>query len=501
MVMKMKIAKFGTTLFFDIPEFSKLYREFSNAVKEGHYSPVKPAAWRRIKQQLVNNKRLIQVSVELNCINLHEVDKDHTYHQDTTEGLTEFISFIYDKYMNLTDLCGTLESDNTKICNCATNIINAAPIGDTITTIGDFIKDITIDSDSIIGTDSTNVYTNGTSGWSVIDVNEKQKQQLKEHADKLSHQEMRINENESMLASHERRLSNDESRVDTIEVTFNDRMYELEYNLRSVSDATVAIDDFGRENICKLKVATENLECQVDYLMHEFNKLRDEINKSRATEESNNDSENKENSFMKNFVDFKFGKVISDDVRMSMYGIAIKNIDGRYVSWDAKSHSVMDVEVMNMPSEDFLYLMPVAIKDVKAGDVVIHNRVPMFVVEVHTSTLKVIDIREGAEKEIYLTKSPFGFNFATKVISLFNMTGSANENMPFGNMLPLMLMGDGKMDNLLPLMLMNGQNGFGNFASNPMMLYFMMKDGKDSDMLPLMMMMNMNQPTATEQKM
>ena len=503
MVMKMKIAEFDT-LFFDIPEFSKLYREFSNAVKEGRYSPVRSTAWRRIKQQLVNNKRLIQVSVELNCINLHEVNKEHTYHQDTTEGLTEFISFIYDKYMNLTDLCSTLES-TSKICNCmAETAVNAATIDNTITTIGDLVKGVSINGNSI-GTDSTNIYTNKTDGWSIVGVNDMHEQQLKEHADRLSHQETRMNENESMLASHERRVTaveagfcDNESRINTMETKLNDRMYGLEYDLRTISDATMAIDDFSRENICNLKAATEHLECQVDYLMNEFNKLRDEIDKSRATEESNNDSENKENSFMKNFVDFKFGKVVSDDVRMSMYGIAIKNVDGRYVSWDAKSHSVMDVEVMNMPSEDFLYLMPVAIKDVKAGDVVIHNRVPMFVVEVHASTLKVIDIREGAEKEIYLTKSPFGFNFATKVISLFNMTGSANENMPFGNMLPLMLMGDGKMDNLLPLMLMSGQNGFGDFASNPMMLYFMMKDGKDSDMLPLMMMMNMNQPTKKE---
>lgn len=503
MVMKMKIAEFDT-LFFDIPEFSKLYREFSNAVKEGRYSPVKPAAWRRIKQQLVNNKRLIRVIVELNCISLHEVDKDHTYHQDTTEGLTEFISFIYDKCMNnVNNLCGAFES-TSKICNCAAETtVNAATIDNTITTIGDLVKGITIDS-----IDSTNIYTNSTSGWNVVDVNEEYKQQVKEHADRLSHQETKITDNERIIASHEHRLNNIEHRIDSAECDANNRfdvdesrIYSLEHNLRSISDATVAIDDFSRENVCNLKATTESLESQINYLMNEFNMLRDEINKSRATKESNNDSENKENSFMKNFVDFKFGKVVSDDVRMSMYGIAIKNVDGRYVSWDAKSHSVMDVEVMNMPSEDFLYLMPVAIKDVKAGDVVIHNRVPMFVVEVHTSTLKVIDIREGAEKEIYLTKSPFGFNFATKVISLFNMTGSANENMPFGNMLPLMLMGDGKMDNLLPLMLMSGQNGFGNFASNPMMLYFMMKDGKDSDMLPLMMMMNMNQPTATEQKM
>jgi len=380
---------------------------------------------------------------------------------------------------------------------------NAATINNTITTIGDLVQGITIGKDivDITGTDSTNIYTNNTGGWGIVDINEEYKQQLKEHATQLSHQETKINNNERTIASHDHRLNDTENRVKSAESRLEDngsRIYALEYNLRTISDATVAIDDFSRENICDLKAANEHLTGKIAHLTDEFNMLRDEINKSRATEESNNDSENKENSFMKNFVDFKFGKVVSDDVRMSMYGIAIKNIDGRYVSWDAKSHSVMDVEVMNMSSEDFLYLMPVAIKDVKAGDVVIHNRVPMFVVEVHASTLKVIDIREGAEKEIYLTKSPFGFNFATKVISLFNMTGSANENMPFGNMLPLMLMGDGKMDNLLPLMLMNGQNGFGDFASNPMMLYFMMKDGKDSDMLPLMMMMNMNQPTKKE---
>ena len=185
---------------------------------------------------------------------------------------------------------------------------------------------------------------------------------------------------------------------------------------------------------------------------------------------------------------FDFGKVTSDSVRVSMYGIAVKSVDGRYVSYDAKTHSVMDVEIMNMPAGDFLYKMPVAIKDVKAGDVVIHNRVPMFVVETHESTLKVIDIREGTEKEIYLTKSPFGFNFATKVVSLMDMTGAkADESNPFGAMLPFMLMGDGKDFDPMMLMLMGG----GKFdMNNPMMMYFLMKDTNQKDMLPLLMMMN-----------
>ena len=201
--------------------------------------------------------------------------------------------------------------------------------------------------------------------------------------------------------------------------------------------------------------------------------------------------EKKENKSMFNF---DFGKVASDKVRLSMYGIAVKNIDGRYVAYDVKSHSVMDVEIMNMPCGDFLYKMPVAIKDIKAGDVVIHNKVPMFVVEVHDSTLKVVDIHEGAEKEIYLTKSPFGFNFATKVVSLIDFTGKADASNPFGNMLPFLMMGDGKMDDMLPMMML--MNGGKMDMSNPMFMYFMMKDNKESkDMLPFLLM-GMGSPTS-----
>lgn len=184
---------------------------------------------------------------------------------------------------------------------------------------------------------------------------------------------------------------------------------------------------------------------------------------------------------------FDFGKITTDNVRISMYGIAVKSVDGHYVSYDAKTHSVMDVEILNMPAGDFLYKMPVAIKDIKAGDVVIHNRVPMFVVETHESTMKVIDIREGTEKEIYLTKSPFGFNFATKVVSLMDMCGAkADESNPFGNMLPFMLLGDGK--NIDPMMMLMLANGGKMDMSNPMMMYFLMKDKGGNDMLPFLMM-------------
>lgn len=223
---------------------------------------------------------------------------------------------------------------------------------------------------------------------------------------------------------------------------------------------------------------TVAISSDVDCLKADINGIRKELDKL-----TKKDKENKNMMF-----NFDFGKVTSDAVRVSMYGVAVKSVDGRYVSYDSKTHSIMDVEILNMPAGDFLYKMPVAIKDIKAGDVVIHNRVPMFVVDVHESTLKVIDIREGSEKEIYLTKSPFGFNFATKVVSLMDMTGGkADESNPFGNMLPFMLMGENKDFDPMMLMLLNGGK---MDMSNPMMMYFLMKDTNHKDMLPLLMMMN-----------
>lgn len=239
----------------------------------------------------------------------------------------------------------------------------------------------------------------------------------------------------------------------------------------SVSTSNACSSTISNANIYYTTTTTPSLN---DYAIH-YHELND----------------NKEDKKM-NGINFNFGKVTSDAVRLSLYGIAVKSVNGNYVSYDPKSHSIMDVEIVNMPVNGMLYKIPVAIKDIKAGDVIIHNKVPMFVVEVHESTVKVIDIREGAEKEIYPTKNIFGFNFMTKIISLLDLSNSgANADNPFGNMLPFLMMNEnGKDFDPMMFMLMNG----GKFdMSNPMMMYLMMKDGdKYSDMLPFIFMMMKN---------
>lgn len=215
-----------------------------------------------------------------------------------------------------------------------------------------------------------------------------------------------------------------------------------------------------------------------------------------------NNNTNKENDIMdaKKILNVEFGPC-GDSVHMSMYGPAIKNQAGEWVSCDEATGDIVNVEVLNFAEGGkFFYKMPVPISKIDVGDILIHNRQPVFVSGFAEDTLNpiVINIYDGTRVEILPTKSCFGFNYCTKIISLldgFNGKMFADADHPFGNLLPLMLLsGNGKMDDMLPfVMMMQNESENMNVFENPMMMYLLMsKDGKMSDMLPFMLMMNQN---------
>lgn len=208
------------------------------------------------------------------------------------------------------------------------------------------------------------------------------------------------------------------------------------------------------------------------------------------------DNEEKENK-MKGF-NFDFGKITNDSIRMSMYGMAVKNTSGVWTAYDKSTGDLMDVDVFNFDGSNFLFKMPVAIKDIAVGDVIIHARKPMFVVsKTEAGDLVAIDPVAGEKKTIMPTRSPFGFNFCTKIISLFDSlmptTETPSVDNPFGSLWMFALL-DNKQDtkDILPMMLM--MNGANMGSMNPMMWMLMMdNDGSTKDnLLPLMMLANMN---------
>lgn len=211
----------------------------------------------------------------------------------------------------------------------------------------------------------------------------------------------------------------------------------------------------------------------------------------------NEKDSNKEDKKVKGF-NFDFGPVNSDKVRMSIYGIAVKNNAGTYVSFNPQSQEIIDVDILNFDGEQFLYKMPVAINAIRTGDVVIHSRKPMFVEVVNETDITVVDVFEGERKNIMPTKSPFGFNFMTKVVSIMDMMNGGStpsaEN-PFGNILPFLMLNqkDGNKNDFNPMMLMLMMNQQGNANNMNMMLPLLMapQNGQmDANMMFMMMAMS-----------
>lgn len=205
---------------------------------------------------------------------------------------------------------------------------------------------------------------------------------------------------------------------------------------------------------------------------------------------------NKEEVNMKKF-GFDFGR--AKNVKMSMYGLAVKNAHGSYVAYDRNNNVIVDVDIFNFDAEQYTFKMPVPISSLKIGDLIVHNGKMMYVQDVeeaYDNAIAAIDIAAGEDKLIRLTRNMFGFEYATKVVSLFDSMGNTpNANNPFGNMWMLALADGGSMDTstLAMMMLMNGQPQTTESGFNPMMLLLMDKDNSKDNLLPLMMMMNMKQ--------
>lgn len=239
--------------------------------------------------------------------------------------------------------------------------------------------------------------------------------------------------------------------------------------------------------------------CTTNGTYNPYNTIQSEVDKIKAqldqiiSNKSENKKEKKDMNFFKNF---EFGPVKNDTVRLSPYGLAVKNLDGSWVSYDGASDSIIDVDVFNFEGKNLIYKIPAAPHTVRAGDMIVHQGKGMYVLNdvcEGDTCVSVIDPRAGESKEILFTKSPFGFTFIVKLVSLLDMSGiDANPDNPFGNLWPLALMGDKDCDaaTIMAFMMMNNSEGCSFDMSNPMMMYALMSGDNKDMLLPMMLMAN-----------
>ena len=218
----------------------------------------------------------------------------------------------------------------------------------------------------------------------------------------------------------------------------------------------------------------------------------DEINdiKRRLDKiENKNEKENKKmfESLTKNL---KCGR--AQDVRMSIYGPAFKGEDGNWYAVGTDD-TLTDVSDLLFDIDSYCYMMPVAKNQVKEGDFILHNGRWTKVISVDKERVDgALDIFKKEFIVPVLTKSPFGFEFYTKLVPLVDFSKlQADANTPFGA-LPMILMMNKNDKDMLPFLMMGMQSGLNFDMSNPMMMYFLMKDGGNDTLLPFLMMQQTN---------
>lgn len=201
-----------------------------------------------------------------------------------------------------------------------------------------------------------------------------------------------------------------------------------------------------------------------------------------------------------------FGKITTGDFKLAFQGIAIRTTksdkysDGTdaYAVYDADNNRMLDVMDFVLDVDNVLYKMPVALNTLKQGDIILVKDKPLVVKSVNVEAQSVRALNPISNNET--THKPagnlFGFNFITKVTSMFDMMQPTGEQAGFNPMMLMALNGDkGEgMEGLLPLMMMGGLQG--GATANPMqqMLPLMMmsdKSGDGGDMMQMMMMSQM----------
>ena len=217
-------------------------------------------------------------------------------------------------------------------------------------------------------------------------------------------------------------------------------------------------------------------------------------NRVTALESKINSNERKETNTMNMFsaLNLDFGPVASNIIRISPFGLAIKTANREWHTYDATNQKIVDVSDFSFSLGDtpILYKMPVAPAAVAVGDLILHNGVPVYVIDFENAANKaagiiVIDTDSNERKTILPVCNVFNFNFVTKVVSLFNFGAGANSlfgtpsaDQPFGNILPMMMMSEmfgkdsksGDKTDIFTMMMMSqmfagGANPFANMFS------------------------------------
>lgn len=299
-------------------------------------------------------------------------------------------------------------------------------------------------------------------------------------------------------------------RLNFVRVKFdeNSKLYSYLIDEEQVDLVKTNINNFTNVQVYDLRDQfTDTISVQIIDIVHkidfDFRKVKKINNfsflENKKDKKHNNIFNNEGDNTMKNiFGNFYFGPYTKNNIKFSAKGLAYRNAENNFVTLDAEGELTnVDAFTVDFDMKSILYVVPVAIDQVKVGDIIFHQKNPVYVRKINGNTIETIDPALGEVRIIIPEKNMFGFNFVSKLIDITNgIFNTATTENPFGNMLPFMLMSDScsdMKDMIIPMMMMqNGSFDFGNVNMNQMLPFMLMSEGSfNKDMLiPMMIMQN-----------
>ena len=207
-------------------------------------------------------------------------------------------------------------------------------------------------------------------------------------------------------------------------------------------------------------------------------KCCDTERKCAVAEENKEEKKVKEETNMFSNLGSSFGKIGSDQFRLSINGLAVKGKDGKYVTFNPETRELVEITTGFFDDmKDLLFLMPTT--ELEVGDIIIHQNKPYYITVSKDNVVKGIDFEDAIESTLVPKTNVFGMKYYTKVFNCLGTNNILGTDIASNPMMAYALMGgkDFDLSKIMMFQALSGQGkGIADFSENPIMLMALMSN-------------------------
>lgn len=207
-------------------------------------------------------------------------------------------------------------------------------------------------------------------------------------------------------------------------------------------------------------------------------KCCDTERKCAVAEENKEEKKVKEETNMFSNLGSSFGKIGSDQFRLSINGLAVKGKDGKYVTFNPETRELVEVTTGFFDDmKDLLFLMPTT--ELEVGDIILHQNKPYYITVSKDNVVKGIDFEDAIESTLVPKTNVFGMKYYTKVFNCLGTNNILGTDIASNPMMAYALMGgkDFDLSKIMMFQALSGQGkGIADFSENPIMLMALMSN-------------------------